>query len=343
MAKQKKPERKQQSAPAPSRNNSGTRNSGGSSNGNRNSGNNSSKPKPKQQAVAKALKDKKIDLAEAQQITGKYGDKGVQAIAKALATKKKYELGKEAAQFTGLRDKKDGVYFKPHLTDPLTPWWIGINGVGAGKPRSSTDSPGKGWVNVGTNGTQPRYRFVGKGYKDLRIGGGGGGGNGGGGRVDRSTGNYQDIRDALREDRNAARDWQDDLRDMLGIGDGGDGGGDFGLGGGTGGGGFNTGDLGQDIANSALQQQQQLDALLKQQQLAYAEQQRLQQQQIAAAQAAYAEQQRQASALSRAYVPGLNDTAYSPLVGDMRNTGSSTLSSLAILNNGSGMTSLQIA
>lgn len=286
--------------------------------------------KEAKKAVAKAFKDNKVDIAEAQAISTQYGDKGIQAIAKGLASKKDYELGGQAAQFTGLRDKKDGVYFTPHLTDPLTPYWIGINGVGAGKPRSSTDSPGKGWVNVGTAGTQPRYRFVGQGYNNLGTGGGGGNGNGGngnGGRADRGSGNYNDIMDALGEDRQGAKDWEQKLLKKYGINAN-----------------IEETNLAQQIADSALAQQNGLNSLVIQQEQAYQQQLALQKQQMEAAQAAYAEQQRQASALAKAYVPDLNPTAYSPLVGDMRTSAnSSTLSGLAILNGGSALAGLQIA
>lgn len=91
----------------------------------------------------------------------------------------------------------------------------------------------------------------------------------------------------------------------------------------------------QSLEAQAAQQQQALEMLMIQQQDAYNQQMQMamQQQQQQAAQAA--EAKRQADALGRAYVPGLEQTAASPVLGDARYEGRSsatnTLSNLAIL------------
>lgn len=102
------------------------------------------------------------------------------------------------------------------------------------------------------------------------------------------------------------------------------------------------------ITAQAAAQAKLLQDLMIQQGNAYEQQMALQQQQITAANAAYAEQQRQADALSRAYIPAPAASAASPVFGATSSSGksASSLSSLAIGGykmGGSSLNGLQIA
>lgn len=297
-----------------------------------------------EKAVSAALKkDKIIDRAEAGNLYADFQELGLQAITRALASNKSYQLSSDAEQFTGIRDKKDGAVAYTGM--PATDFgWMMRNG---GPMRYLNEAPGKGWVatNVPQNGP-PTYRYMGKGYKDLKDGDAGGkDGKKGDSDDGRGSGEFDAIISALERDAEMGRMQQQAFANMMIQSN------------------YNsqrvTSELVGQMDRTARENTRSARQAQRRQQRQHQATLASQQEQIAKADAAAAEQARQSAALARAYVPNTQATADAPVLGDYRTganrsenqlssystAANNTLSGLAILgsSNGSLLSGLRIA
>jgi len=304
------------------------------------------KKKQLREGIEKAFKKGGMDLGEFDALVRDFGRSRVtQQVARAMAANEGYNLDYLTMNASGLnRTRRNEITYRP--PDPQT-WNIaaGIMNLGGGQsngPRVNTDSPGRGWVNNGTFSrggygnyhNMPRYVYQGG---TRGAAGTGGGGKKNNGDPDRSTGKYDDIIAALQMDAELGREQQEAFANMLTESN------------------YNTMRIVSDLTGSITANSEQNTQALRDaaaQQAERDEENRAQQaESIAQGQALLQEQQRQSDALSRAFVPELQDVAVAPVVGDYRSgqsrnsntlgynsTSSNTLSGLAIL--GSPSTSL---
>lgn len=280
-----------------------------------------------QQAITQAGSDGKISASELQKVYRKFGQA---AIAEQLAPyalgNPNVELGKGARDLTGVRAKNGVATYTPRE------WQA--NDLASGTSKTHT---------VDASGLSPLFlRNASGGYTYMGAGAGSNAANGGttadGGTPGAvpNDGSYKSIESLYQQQMDAAQAKIDEMQakqaeEIRTL----------------------TVDFGSQITgiqSAADQRVNQLRDLMLIQQQQAASTQTLLQQQAQAAQTAYQEQARQAAALSKAYIPAVEQSATTAALGDQRNTNNSTnntLSSLAIVSglgtNSNLLAGLQLA